>query len=51
MWWYSILGDNKGIVSRILRLDPITAGSILLNDNLVALIRGNSEPVLILKRT
>ena len=49
MWWYNILGDNEGSISHILRLDPITAGSILLTANLVALKRGNSEPILIVK--
>ena len=51
MWWYNILGDNEGSISHILRLDPITAGSILLTDNLVAPKRGNSEPILTLKIT
>ena len=53
MWWYNILnilGYNKGIISHILRLDTITSGSILLNSNLVALKRENSEPILIGKR-
>ena len=51
MWWYNILGDNKGIISHLLRLGPITTGSILLTANLVALKRENSEPILIAKRT
>ena len=46
MWWYNILGDNKGSVSHFLWLDPITSGYILLTANLVALKRGNSEPIL-----
>ena len=51
MWWYIILGDNEGSISHILRLDPITAGSILLTTKLVALKRGNFDPVLTVKRT
>ena len=51
MWWYNILGDNKGSMSFLLRLDPITAGYILLTDNLVALKRGNYEPILTVKGT
>ena len=51
MLWYNILGDNKGIVSHLLRLDPINSGSILLTDNLVALKSENSEPILTDKRT
>ena len=34
-----------------LRLYPITAGSILLTDNPVALKRGDYEPAIIVKRT
>ena len=49
MWWYNIIGDNKGRISYILRLDPIPAGSILLTANIVALKRENNEPVLIEK--
>ena len=51
MWWYNIFGYNKGSISHLLWLDPITAGSILLTANLVALKRGISEPNLIMKRT
>ena len=47
MWWYNILGDNEVSISRILRLDHITVGSILLTNNLVVLKRGNDEPILI----
>ena len=39
------------IIQHLLRLDPITAGYILLTDNLVALKRNNSDPILIMKRT
>ena len=45
MYWYNILGDNEGSISHILWLDPITEGSNLLTDNLVALKRENSEPI------
>ena len=51
MWWYNILEDNEVSISHILRVDPITARSILINANLVALKRGNFEPILIVKKT
>ena len=51
MGWYNIPGDNEGSISHNLRLSHITAGSILLTDNLVAPKRENSEPILTLKRT
>ena len=51
IWWYNILGGNKGSTSHLLRLDPITAGSILLTAKLFALKRENSEPILTVKRT
>ena len=51
MWWYNLLGDNKGSISDLLRLDPITAGYFLLINNLIAIKRGNHEPILTVKRT
>ena len=51
MWWYNILGGEKGSISHIVQLDTITSGSILLTANLVALKRENYEPILILKIT
>ena len=51
MWWYNIVVDKKGIISHLFQLDPINEGSVLLTDNLAALNRGNSDPILILKRT
>ena len=51
MCWYNIIGYNEGSMSHLLRLDPITAGAILLTVNLVALKRENCEHVLIVKRT
>ena len=45
------VGDNEGITSHNLCIDTITVGSILLTINLVALKRGNSEPILVVKRT
>ena len=51
MWWYNILGDNEGSISHLLRLDPITAGSILLNVTKLPMKRGNSGPILTAKRT
>ena len=49
MWCYNILGDNKGSISHCLQLDNITAGSVLLSSNLVALRRENPDPVLAIK--
>ena len=49
MWWYNILGDNKGSMSNFLRLDNITSGYILLTAKLVSLKRENSEPILTVK--
>ena len=51
MWWYNIIGENKGSVSHILQLDPITLGSVLLTYKLVALKRENHEPILTVKIT
>ena len=51
MWWYNILGDNKGGISHILRLDIFNAESILLTAKLVALKRENYELISIVKRT
>ena len=51
MWWYNILGDNKGSISHILRLDTINAGSVLITNCFVSLKRENSEPILTLKIT
>ena len=39
MLWYNILGNNKGSISHLLQLDPITEGSILLYADLGALKR------------
>ena len=49
MWWYNILGDNKGGISHILWRYHITAGSVLITDNLVALKGGNCELILAVK--
>ena len=46
MLCYYILGDNEGLISHILRLDDITAWSILLTVKFVALKRVNREPIL-----
>ena len=51
MWWYNILGDNEGSISHLLRIDYITAGSILLTAKLVSLKRRNSDPIFTVKRT
>ena len=51
MWWYNICGYKKGIISDLLRLDTIPEGSVLITTNLVALKRGNPDPVLTVKRT
>ena len=49
MWCYNILRDNEGIISHLLQLDPINAGSILLTSNLFAPKRENYEPILTVK--
>ena len=51
MWWYNIIGDNKVIISKTLRIDNIIAGYILLTANLVVLKRGKYEPILTVKIT
>ena len=51
MWWYNILGDNKGSISYLLWLDPIVERSILLTAKLVAPKRENHEPILTANRT
>ena len=49
MWSYNIIGDNKEIISYILRIDTITPGSVLLTNKIFALKRENHEPILIVK--
>ena len=44
MWWYNILGDNKGSTSHLLHFDPITEGCVLIAANLVSLKRKNPGP-------
>ena len=51
IWWYNIIWDNNRIISHILRLDPITAGYVLLTDYLVSMKRQNYEPISTVKRT
>ena len=51
MWWCNMLGYNEGIISHILPLNTITEGYILITTNPVALKWGNSEHILIVKRT
>ena len=46
LWWYNIIGDNKGSISYILQIGTITVGSILLTTNLVELKRENNDPIL-----
>ena len=46
MLCYSIPADNEGSISHILQLYRINAGSVLLTSNLIALKRGNYEPIL-----
>ena len=50
IWCYNKHGDNKGRISNILQLDPTTPGYVLLTDNLIAPKRGNTEPILTVKR-
>ena len=49
MWWHNVLGDNKGIISHLLWLDPITADSVLLAAKIFEMKRENPEPTLIMK--
>ena len=51
MWWYNILGVNKGSISHLLRLDTIIEGYILHTNRLVELKREKSKPIVIVKRT
>ena len=51
IWWYNIIGYNKGSTSHLLRLDPITVGSTLFTVKLVAPRQENSEPISTVKRT
>ena len=51
MGWHNIFVDNEGSISHCLRLSSITAGSILITDELVALKRENSDPILAVKIT
>ena len=50
MWWYNIIGDNKGSISHLSRVDLITSGHCLLTANLVALKMENFQPILTVKR-
>ena len=50
MWLYNILGDDKGIISHLLRFDPVTAGYDLLASNLVFMKRKNPEHIITVKR-
>ena len=47
MWWYNLLGDNKGIIPHLLRIDPINTGFILLTNNLAALKSENPYSILL----
>ena len=49
MWYCNILGDNNGGISHLLQLITITAESLLITYNAVALKRENLEPILTLK--
>ena len=51
LWCYNILGDNKGSISHLLKLDYITSGSDLLTYNLVVLKGEIYETIIIVKRT
>ena len=46
---YNILGDNEGLVSHLLWIDPINAGYFLLTDNVVATERESTVPILTVK--
>ena len=49
IWWYNILGGNKGSVSYLLWFDTITEGLFLLNSKIFFLKRKNPEPILTVK--
>ena len=51
MWYCNILGGNNGIILHLLKLDPVTPGSILLTSDLLALKNENPEPILTVKTT
>ena len=51
MRWYNILGYNEGIISHLIRLDPISSGYILLAVRPVAQKNENYEPISIVKIT
>ena len=42
--------NNEGLISNILRINPIATGSVLITDNLVLLKRDNHDPILTVKR-
>ena len=50
MWGYNILGDNKGRISHILRLYPITSGGVVLASKLILTKRENHYTILTMKR-
>ena len=49
MWWYNIIGENRGRILYTLLFGPITTGSILLASNIVFMKRENPEPILTVK--
>ena len=51
MQYYNILGDNEVSISDLLWLDTITLGQFRISTNIVALKRGNHEPILTVKST
>ena len=51
MWWYNILGDNKGIILYLLWSDPIIARSVLLTVKLDGTKGGNYDKMLTVKIT
>ena len=51
IWWYNIIRDKKGSISYLLRLETITAGYVLIDNNLVAPKRSNHETILTEKIT
>ena len=46
MWWYNVLGDNKGRISHILGFYLINKGSVLIALILFSLERVNYDPIL-----
>ena len=49
MCWYNIIGYKDKVISHLLRIDPITSGSILITADLIYLKMENPYPNLRVK--